>query len=143
MSFIPPKADSRQSEWHVRVVPTADIAQQEAVAPGQVTPYKFSGPVVAMGRCYAGLIVASAADLAGGGQWGGCRRQEAPRSYVGAPAGRRRSLWRRSTHIRTLKNHPRHRRVPIGNVHLRGGDGTWMGGRYSGRNLCYCRRSFL
>ena len=50
-----------------------------------------------MGRCYAGLIVASAADLAGGGQWGGCRRQEAPWSYVGAPAGRRRSLWRRST----------------------------------------------
>jgi hypothetical protein len=60
-----------------------------------------------MGRWYAGLIVASAADLAGGGEWDRCRRQEAPWSYVGAPAGRRRSLWRRSTHILTLKNHPR------------------------------------
>ena len=85
MSVIPLKADIHQREWHVRLVPEADIAQQEAVAAGQVTPYKFSGPVKAMGRCYAGLIVASAADLASGGQWDGCRRQETPWSYVGRP----------------------------------------------------------
>jgi hypothetical protein len=65
-----------------------DIAQQTAaVAAGQVTTYKiFRFQVVAMGRRYAGLLVAAAADLAGGGQWDGCRRQEAPWSCVCPPA---------------------------------------------------------
>jgi hypothetical protein len=54
------------------------IVRRIQPGPGQVTPYKFSGSVVAMGRYYAGLIVASAADLAGGGQRDGGRRQEAP-----------------------------------------------------------------
>ena len=38
-----------------------------------------------MGRRYAGLLVAAAADLAGGGQWDGCRRQEAPWSAFARP----------------------------------------------------------
>ena len=44
------------------------IVRRIQLWPGQVTPYKFSGSVVAMGRCYAGLLVATTADLAGGGQ---------------------------------------------------------------------------
>ena len=50
MSALPPKADMFSVKIDVCFVPTTDIAQQEAVAVGQVTPYKLSGPVVAMGR---------------------------------------------------------------------------------------------
>ena len=51
--------------------------QAASVAAGQVTPYNFRIPVVAMGRRYAGLLVAAAADPAGSGQRDGCGRQEA------------------------------------------------------------------
>jgi predicted DNA-binding protein (UPF0251 family) len=76
----------------------------------------------------------AAADLAGGGQWNGCRRQEAPWSCVYPPTRWRRSLCRWPTHIRALENHPRHRGVRISDVHLRGADRSWMGGRDSGRD---------
>jgi len=33
MSALPPKADIRQREWHVRYVPVADIAHVNAITP--------------------------------------------------------------------------------------------------------------
>ena len=45
--------------------------------------------------------------------------------------------------IRAIENHPRHHGVRVGDGHLRGANGTWMGGRNSGRDLCHGRRSLL
>ena len=56
-----------------------------------------------MGRHYAGLLVAAAANPGGGGQRDGYRRQEAPRSCVCPPTRRQRSLFRWPTHIRALE----------------------------------------
>ena len=42
-----------------------------------------------------------------------------------------------------LENHPRHRAVGLGNIHLSSVDGTWMENRNSGRDLCHGRRSLL
>ena len=95
------------------------------------------------GAGYAWLPVAAVADPTGGGQRDGCRRQEASWSCVCSPARQRRSLSRWPALIWALENHPRHRAVGLGNIHLRSADGTWMENRNSGRDLCHGRRSLL
>src|SRR4029077_18461835 len=122
MSALPPKADIRQRIEHVCFVPIADIAQQAVVvALRQFTTYKVLGfrwsllGAVMHGSLLLQLLIllvvangtaVGAKKLLGAAFW--------------PPARRRRSLCRWPTHIRALENHPRHRGVRVGDVHLRG-----------------------
>ena len=77
MSALPPEADIRQREWHVRYVPLADITTQTMLAPKRATSLTICGTIVAKAET-------------GAGRDSGGRMSESPREHfrVG-PCGRR------------------------------------------------------